>query len=283
MSEARPRSEISRAEFLKFTALIASGLLLPNWLGVDVARATESRISSSEQFDTAPSWEQDFSRLPDGQPSAKYWNYVTGNIVPGYNNEAETYTDRPRNVRVEDGVLIIEALEESFDGRKCTSGRIDTQGKFDFTFGKLEVDLRIPSGIGSWPAAWLLPSNPRYNPAQFGLRGASADWELNGEIDFMETVGSEIGKIYPDVHTVANDKVEQKNLNPFFKSVPDDAVNFHRYGIEKLPDSIVFTLDGFPYHRFNKPADSPLSWPFDQNYFLVLNLAMGGTWGNGCC
>lgn len=142
------------------------------------------------------------------------------------------------------------------------------------------LNLKIPSGIGTWPAAWLLPTNPRYNPARFGLeQNGGNNWLLNGEIDLMETVGSEAGLIYPDVHTVDHDKAEKNNPNPFSLSVPDDAENFHTYGVEKSANSIVFTLDGTPYHRFDKTSNSPLLWPFDQRYFLILNLAMGGTWG----
>lgn len=283
MSEAYSPVVFSRRDFLKYSLAtgvsIGATAIIPSET-INTANVDEVKYRSKEIFKSSPSWEQDFSALPNGKPSSKVWNYTTGNLVPSYNNEAETYTDRLENVRIENGLLIIEALKASLNGRQYSSGRIDTQGNFDFRYGKLEVELKIPNGIGTWPAAWLLPTHPRYNPTKFGLKQNGGDnWLLNGEIDFMETVGSEAGLFYPDVHTVEHDRTEKNNSNPFSVAIPNDSEDFHTYGVEKLENSIVFTLNGSPYHRINKTSDSPLSWPFDQDYYLIINLAMGGTWG----
>jgi beta-glucanase (GH16 family) len=266
-------AKISRSTFLKVSATLASSLFLADFIDDRSAEGI-----TTEQFSNTPSWSQDFSKMKNGRLDRKYWNYVTGNTVPGYTDDAETYTNSPSNVRIEDGVLILEAILQNKDDRKYTSSEVDTQGKFGFVHGKLEATIRLPKGIGTWPAAWLLPTNPKYNPAKFGLTGPGANWELNGEIDFMETTGFEGNRVYPDIHTTST--YSETNSNPFNITVPNDTNQFYTYGLEKTAESIVFTLNGKPVRRIDKMSNNPESWPFEQEFYLIFNLAMGGEWGS---
>ena len=265
--------ELSRSTFLKASAGIAASLFLSELIDQKSAIGL-----SMEEFSKVPSWSQDFSKMPNGQPDPKYWNYITGNIVPGYNDQAQTYTSSPSNIRIENGVLILEAKLQNKDNRQYTSSEIETQGKFGFVHGKLEASIRLPKGIGTWPAAWLLPTNPKWNPKKYGLTGPAANWELNGEIDIMETVGFESPRVYPGIHTESN--FSKKASKPFNITVPNDTTEFHTYGVEKTADSIVFTLDGQPKRRIVKTSNNPEDWPFEQEYYLIFDLALGGQWGS---
>jgi len=221
-------------------------------------------------------WNRDFSAMPDGPLTHRDWNFENGNLVASYNNEAQTYTSRLSNVRVENGNLVIEAKPENLNGRHYTSARIDTKGSFDFTYGTLEVDMMLPAGNGTWPAAWLLPARNIYKPADFGI--ANNDhfaWSLNGEIDFVEAIGRIPGQNIPAAHSY-NEIHAAPTYTPV--QVSDPYGSYHRYGIIKTPTSITFTLDGVTYASRQKTSDSPLDWPYNQPYYLVINLALGGNW-----
>lgn len=234
-----------------------------------------------EQFSKLPDWEQNFTRMPDGSLDNRFWNIVTsqnGLQIAGYNHEAEAYTDHPRNVRIENGLLVLEAVKQNYEGRHYTSARINTQGKFDFTHGKLEADMRLPAGRGTWPAFWLLPDHPRYNQAKYGVaQDQNFGWLLNGEIDIMEAIGAEPNLNQPDAHTYSARKTDQ-----FTKAVPVKNMyqGFHRYGLEKTPASLIFTLDGMAVYEVKRTSDDPKKWPYEQPYYPILNLAIGGDWAN---
>src|SRR5690606_30362872 len=119
-----------------------------------------------------------------------------------YNGEVQSYTSRPKNIRVENGKLIIEAHSEEHDGQPFTSARINTLGIFDFTYGTIEVTAALPYGVGTWPAAWLMPSNPRYDPRELGVpEGDRHEFAVNGEIDFLEAIGRHPGENIPGAHS----------------------------------------------------------------------------------
>lgn len=218
--------------------------------------------------------------MPNGPLDPGVWNVDVGTTIPGYNMEAETLTARPANVRVEGGNLILEARREQrpVDGRNYTSGHVNTQGKFSFQYGRLEVTLRAPQGVGTWPAAWLLAEGTKYNPADYGIDPQSDNaWALQGEIDFMEAVGAEPGRVFPDTHSYST--VQAGVNGTTYANVPDMATAFHTYGVEMTPGRIDFTLDGEVYSSAQRHSNDPRDWPFDQPYYLILNLAMGGSWG----
>lgn len=261
----------TRRDLLKLAAVAGTTLVLgacgPH--GKAPSPPVSPQISETSpkeaQFSRTPTWEQDFAKLPDGELSAQYWNIDTGNEIPSYNQEAETLTDRPENVRIQNGQLIIEARKEPLNGKNYTSGRVNTQGKFSFQYGKLEVDLKAPQGVGVWPAAWLLPESP------------TATWPSDGEIDFFEYVGSEPGALYPDIHTDDTEASKTDNKQPLF--VPNMTTAFNTYGVELTPGKIAFTHNDRVYKSLTQTSEDHQAWPFDQPYYLILNLAMGGSWG----
>lgn len=188
------------------------------------------------------------------------WNYETGNGTNGWgNNELQYYTED--NVSVRDGNLVITARKEAESGFDYTSGRITTQDNFEFTYGRVEVRAKMPEGAGTWPAIWLLG-------ADFDQVG----WPATGEIDIMEFVGSNPDRVqsalhYPN-HSGGNAEVGDTNIS-------NAASEFHTYTAEWTADAITFLLDGEVYFTF----DNDDSKPFNKDFFLILNLAMGGNLG----
>lgn len=221
-------------------------------------------------------WTYTFANYPDGALPKNHWQFEVGTEVASYHHELQTYTADTSNVRIENGVLVIEARKEARDGQAYTSGRVNTLGNFSFTYGTLEVEMMLPSGKGTWPAAWLMPRHSIYRPEAFGITQKDPlAWALNGEIDFAEAIGSLPGQNLPTVHSY-NELQRKPTYTPAF--VKNPYTQFHRYGIIKTPTKITFTLDGVPYASRQKTSDSPLEWPFDQPYYLILNLAIGGDW-----
>jgi beta-glucanase (GH16 family) len=201
-----------------------------------------------------------------GSPDPGHWAYDIGYIA---NNEAQYYTSRPENVRVEDGMLVIEARREPWAGYEYTSGRLKTQGLEEFRYGRVEVRAKLPTGPGTWPAIWML--------------GANVDrvgWPACGEVDIMENVGFDPATIVASVHTAAYNHVQgtQKNATTTLTS-PAPWEDFHVYGLEWYPDRIEALVDGRRYFTFRNEGTGSATWPFDQPQFLILNLAIGGTWG----
>jgi beta-glucanase (GH16 family) len=177
---------------------------------------------------------------------------------------------------VQDGALVLEAMPQEKDGKDYTSGRVDTNGSFSFVYGTLEVEARLPRGVGTWPAAWLMPSDPRYQASDYpSATDQTRIYTLNGELDFLESVGYLPGQNIPAAHSY-DSLAQAAQYTPAFITNPYD--EYHTYGIVKTPNSIEFTIDGSVYASRQKTSNDPLSWPFDQPYYLILNLAIGGTW-----
>ena len=196
------------------------------------------------------------------------WTIQTGGNGWG-NNELQYYTTRPENVRVEDGNLVIEARKEAYENREYTSGRIMSKGKKDFLYGKLEARISLPSGGGLWPAFWTL--------------GKSGVWPGCGEIDIMEFVGNNPGRVLGTLHT-NNDRYGSKSSRAYYA---DDIVDtYHVYGVEWTQeeengkDVIRFYVDGNVYSTQVETAiDNYDYWPFNQPNYFIINMAVGGTLG----
>jgi beta-glucanase (GH16 family) len=271
---------ISRRSLFKGAGLVsATALLGPNGRAL-AATSNQILTPDKQEFAATPSWDQNFRRNGpfNTRYYAKKWNIDTGYTIPSYNEEAEILTSRPKNVHVEAGKLVLKAHEESYKGHPYTSARINTQGKFSFQYGKLEVDLKGAAGVGTWGAAWLMPEGIKYHATQLGIPDKdSVDyWPLNGEIDFYENVGYEGNRVYPAFHTYDSEQAPSVN-DPY--TVPTMTTDFNTYGVEMTPGQIDFTLNGSVKRSVTGNPEDPKSWPFDQPYYLILNLAMGGKWG----
>ena len=228
---------------------------------------TFTPVSASYGFDEKPVWadEFDYSGLPD----PKRWGYDVGGGGWG-NNELQYYTkDRLENARVENGNLVIEARKEEYLGRNYTSARLVTKGKGDWTYGRIEVRAKLPRGRGTWPAAWTLASQTSYG---------TAFWPDNGEIDIMEHVGFDPGRVHANIHTKAfNHAIKtNKGANTL---VPDAMDAFHTYRVDWTPTDMTFFVDDKSYFKFGNTGNGWQEWPYDKPQHLLLNIAVGGNWG----
>jgi beta-glucanase (GH16 family) len=210
-------------------------------------------------------WEENFNYT--GLPDTSKWSFETGGNGFG-NNELQYYTDkRSKNARVENGNLVIEAHKEAYQGNNYTSAKIVTSRKADWKYGKLEVRAKLPAGKGVWPAIWLLPTETKYGT-----------WPSSGEIDVMEYVGYDPGTVHFNVHTEAYNHRLGTNKGTSRKLTSPET-QFYTYGMEWFPDSVVFTVDNQKVFTFKKESDDYRKWPFNEHFYLILNLAIGGDWG----
>ncbi len=195
----------------------------------------------------------------DGAPNTPKWGNDIGTGTWGWgNNELEYYTDRKENVVIEKGILKITALKENYNGSNYTSAKILTKEKFSFKYGKIEVRAKLSTGKGTWPAIWMLGTNI-----------STAGWPACGEIDIMEHKGSEPNKIYSTLHYPQHfgDNGDGNSINILHANT-----TFHIYTAEWSASEINFYVDNVLFKTFVNTIASP----FHQNFYIILNLAMGG-------
>ena len=203
-------------------------------------------------------WAEEFS---DTEICIDNWVFET--IPPNngswWNNEQQYYTDRAQNASVLNGVLRITAKREDYRGKEFTSARMTTQDLFEFTYGKVQIRAKLPSGQGTWPAIWMLGGNID-----------AVGWPQCGEIDIMEHGDIRPGLISSTVHRAGpngEDTYERGET-----TVANEASAFHIYEVEWSSTSITFSVDGIQHHSYTVTPDMP----FHQDFFLILNVAMGG-------
>jgi beta-glucanase (GH16 family) len=213
-------------------------------------------------------WSDEFER--DGLPDAARWAYDTEKNKAGWHNRELQYYSGPRaeNARVQGGRLVITARKESLSsapdwgGQRYTATRLISQGKGEWTYGFFEVRAKLPCGKGSWPAIWML--------------NRDVIWPAGGELDIMEHVGKEPGRVFSTVHTAA-----AHGANPIgaARQLPDACTAFHNYQMHWTADTIRFGIDGAVHFEYKNPRTGPERWPFDKPQFLILNIAIGGYLG----
>lgn len=210
-------------------------------------------------------WQDEFDY--EGAPDPDKWSYDVGGSGWG-NNELQYYTEGD-NAAVRDGCLVIEARKESVEGREYTSARLVTKGKGDWLYGKVEICAKLPSGLGTWPAAWMLPTDWEYG-----------QWPASGEIDIMEHVGYDQDVIVQSVHCQKFHAGKSRGVSYHLEGVSKD---FHVYSLEWLPDKLIFSADGMERYTYDPAKLSKTvtyeQWPFDKRMHILLNLAFGGSWG----
>ena len=205
-------------------------------------------------------WNDEFDR--PGLPDPKKWGYEVGLIR---NKELQFYTNgRKENARVEGGKLIIEARKEDFQGSHYTSASLNTLGKFAFEYGRVEVRAKLPRTLGSWPAIWML-----------GEDRTTVGWPRCGEIDIMEHVQHTPGMIHATVHQSKDGGGHQSKGDKI--KIDDYVDTFHVYAMEWMKTGLEFFVDDRSY--FTYPYEGPSTWTFDRRMYLLLNLAIGGSWG----
>mgnify|MGYP001814961416 CR=1 FL=1 len=200
------------------------------------------------------------------------WGYDIGGWGWG-NGEAQYYTDRPENARLQNGLLLIEARQEKFENSFYTSARLLTQDLQEFQYGRIEARIKVPSGSGTWPAFWMLGAN-------FGRDTENPDdsnWPNVGEIDIMEYVGREPDLVVGTVHGPGY--AGAGGLTRWFRQEFDIADEFHTYAIEWDFDGIRWFFNDELYYDLPRDGVGNREWVFDQPFFIILNLAIGGTLG----
>ena len=212
-------------------------------------------------------WADEFDT--DGAPDPAHWAFNVGGGGWG-NGELQYYMPKGSNASIENGVLTIEARKERRGNCSYSSARMVTREIGDWLYCKIEARAKLPSGKGTWPAIWMLPTDFAYG-----------DWPASGEIDIMEHVGYDPDVIVQSVHT---NRTHGDNASNQSTQVPGSREEFHTYGVEWLPDRIIFFIDGEETYTYQKPETAEGerasdSWPFDQRMHLLMNLAFGGTWG----
>lgn len=201
----------------------------------------------------------------DGAPDSSIWTFDIGTGENGWgNNELQYYTDRAENIVVEDGMLKITAIKESYQGSAYTSARIKTEGLFEQAYGRFEARMKLPYGQGMWPAFWLLGNNLE-----------TVGWPQCGEIDIMEYRGQNPTDIAGSVHGPGYSS--SAAITKEF-TIPNDRfdTDFHVFGVEWTPNSIKYYVDNILYNEIT-PSDVTGDWVFDHPFYMIINLAVGGS------
>jgi len=199
------------------------------------------------------------------------WTYDIGGWGWG-NGEAEYYTDRPENARVENGLLVIEARFERFENSYYTSARLKSEGLREFQYGRFEARTKVPKGVGLWPAFWMLGSN--FEPS-FDANGAfKSNWPFVGEIDIMEYIGREPNLVFGTAHGPGYSGA--LGLGRWNRQDYPIADEFHTYAVEWDYEGITWFYDDEPYFTLNREDVGNREWVFDHEFFIILNLAVGG-------
>lgn len=232
-------------------------------------------------------WADEFD--VDGSPDPQNWNLIIGDGtaegIPGWgNNELQYYTGRLENVKVENGMLVITAKEESFQGSNYTSARLTTRGLFEKQYGRFEARIKVPFGKGYWPAFWLLgvPETEIVNGQE-----VEEQWPLIGEIDIMEYVGDEPTVAFGTLHGPEFcGNLDICDYEPVTKEYMLEEsrfdTEFHIFGIEWSPNRINFYIDDVLYQSLtpediDEETDGEGVWVFnDRPFYIILNMAVGG-------
>jgi len=181
------------------------------------------------------------------------------------NNELQFYTNRQDNAFVSDGTLKIRAHREWYGGRRFTSAKLESRA--DWLYGKFHVRARLLKGTarGTWAANWMMPRVSSYG-----------GWPRSGEIDIMEHVGYDTGKVHGTVHTQAYHHSIGTQIGG---SMHVDVKDWHTYTVEWRPDLMLFACDDHVYQLFRKESEDVNKWPFNHKFYVILNMAVGGDWG----
>ena len=222
------------------------------------------RLAWSDEFDVA------------GLADPSKWSYdVERNAAGWFNNELQYYANaRAENARVAGGLLTISARREDLStlglpdwgGQRYSSARLITRAKASWTYGFIEIRAKLPCGVGTWPAIWMLSSPPQTR------------WPDDGEIDIMEYVGFDPGVVHGTVHTGAYNHT-RGNQRSATTSIPDACNEFHRYQLGWSASRITIGVDDRNYYQYSNDNSGNAEWPFESSQFLILNIAVGGDWG----
>lgn len=208
-------------------------------------------------------WGDEFNT--PGLPDSTKWSYEIGKIR---NAELQYYTSkRLENARIEDSVLIIEARKEKFSGADYTSASVISKGIGDWKYGKIEIRAKVPAGKGTWPALWMLPTNSEYG------------WPTSGEIDIMEYIGVEPQNLFYTCHFEGTNGTGHQSSGTKSSYISNPFNQFIKFTLIWTPDKIEWYANDRKYHQYLRTSNDIKLWPFNKEFYLILNLAYGGSWG----
>jgi beta-glucanase (GH16 family) len=191
------------------------------------------------------------------------WSFDKGPI----NDCLHYFTDRPENAKIENGRLCIIALEEKYEGFDYTAALLNTKNSVYWRYGRMEARIKLPGTNGFVPAFWMMPVDDHYGW-----------WPLSGEIDIMEHPTNQVDMIYGTVHSGAYNSFTGSGSRGSHIQIPDAETAFHVYAIEWTPDKIDFYVDNQKYFTFNNEYSGFEKWPFDQPFYIILSMGVGGGW-----
>lgn len=219
-------------------------------------------------------WQDEFDGT--GEVDDAKWHHQT--LLPAggswYNGEIQHYTDRIENAEVSNGTLKITAKAEVFTDqgitKNYTSARLNS--KFAFTYGRVKIRAKLPTGVGTWPALWLLGQNINEDGAYWDNQGFdTTPWPACGELDIMEHWGSNQDYVSSAIHTPSS---FGGTVNNGGRMLPNASTNFHDYEMIWTPDYIEFRVDGVTHYTYEPEVKNSSTWPFDANQYLLLNVAI---------
>ncbi len=260
----RFKVELSNPVNARILILAADGTILNDDSANDLVIPTTGYSTPLEQpgFDLV--WQDEFEGTA---LNGDNWVFDIGTGNGGWGNqELQYYTED--NYKLEDGYLVIEAREEPTNGSNYSSTRIKTQGKQQFRFGRIDIRAVLPEGQGLWPALWML-----------GTKFNAIGWPACGEIDIMELVGHQPNRVHGTVHY--GPTVDQRQEAGSSKTLSGGArfsEEFHVFSLIWVENKVQFLVDDEIFHEVTPATTSPYAYPFNDNFFFIFNVAVGGLW-----
>ena len=203
----------------------------------------------------------------DGDLNKNNWNHEVG--TKWANNESQCYVDDLEHCFIKDGKLVLKATIHENEPCKYRSARVNTYGKKEFTYGKFVFRAKMPKGKGAWPALWFMGN----------ISTNRVGWPLCGEIDLLEFAGNRPGKVTCAIHTATYNHKIKTDKGTTYK-LPDASEQFHDYILIWTKEHLQFFVDDVKIFQVDKEkGDTVKEWPFDQPYYIIMNLAVGGWYG----
>lgn len=273
-SKTRKLNLIMIKQTLSYIAIIAGLILLSYLIYNQVKTVQDDSKSNGPEFNTLI-WSDEFNG--NGAVNPENWFHQTQLPTGGnwFGGLIQHYTNREDNSNLKNGLLNLVAKKEIFDDqgeiKQYTSARLNS--KFAFTYGRVEVRAKLPTGIGTWPAIWMLSKNIDEDGAYWDNQGyGTTNWPACGEIDILEHWGKNPNYVQSAVHNTSSygDKVE----NIGGQNVENVSDQFHIYSMEWTDEKIVFRVDGAEHYVYNPSIKNSDTWPYDSDQYILFNIAV---------